>query len=200
MRLTTRTNIAMRALMFCGVNDDRIVRKCEIASVCNVSENHLAQVINTLAQRGFLDTQRGRSGGMRLSRPMTEIGVGDVLRAFETGAPFAECFDPETNTCPLADSCLFRTALEAALEAFYATMDRLTLNDMVRDNAGLEALLRHTDDRTTSFCVRSATTFEIPDSPAMNNASHSEKPRRQDAKLSGERTGKFSGNAAPQNA
>lgn len=156
MRLTTRTNIAMRALMFCGVNADRIVRKCEIATVCNVSENHLAQVINTLSQRGFIDTQRGRAGGMRLNRPMAEIGVGDVLRSFETGAPFAECFDAETNTCPLSEACLFRTALEAAIEAFYATMDRLTLADLVHDNAALDAILRHSDDRAPRFCTPSA--------------------------------------------
>lgn len=61
MRLTTRTNLAMRTLMFCAVNPDRTVRKHEIAEACNASENHLAQVVNTLAQRGFVDTQRGLS-------------------------------------------------------------------------------------------------------------------------------------------
>ena len=67
MRLTIRTNLAMRTLMFCCVNADRIVRKHEVAAICNASENHLAQVINTLAQRGFINTQRGRAGGLRLN-------------------------------------------------------------------------------------------------------------------------------------
>jgi Rrf2 family nitric oxide-sensitive transcriptional repressor len=129
------------------------VRKAEIASVCNISENHLAQVINTLAQRGFIDTQRGRAGGMRLKRPTREIGIGDVLRAFETGAPFAECFDAETNTCPLSESCVFRTALEHALEAFYQSLDRFTLDDLVRNNAGLETLLRHSGDEPVRLCA-----------------------------------------------
>lgn len=56
MRLTTRTNLAMRVLMFCAVNPEKIVRKHEIADACNASENHLAQVVNTLAQRGFIAT------------------------------------------------------------------------------------------------------------------------------------------------
>lgn len=152
MRLTIRTNLAVRTLMFCGVNNARIVRKAEIASRCNVSENHLAQVINTLAQRGFIETQRGRAGGMRLSRPQDQISIGAVLRVFETGTPFAECFDPDANTCPLTDACRFRPALINALEAFFASMDRLTLKDLVCDNNALDALLRHTGDRVTPLC------------------------------------------------
>ncbi|AOZ70955.1 Rrf2 family transcriptional regulator [Rhodobacter xanthinilyticus] len=142
MRLTTRTNLAMRTLMFCAVNPERIVRKHEIAEACNASENHLAQVVNTLAQRGFIETQRGRAGGLRLARPMAEIGVGEVLRTFEATLPFAECFDLETNTCPLHEACMFRTALLEALEAFYASMDRRTLADLVEDNGALEHILR----------------------------------------------------------
>ncbi|MFB2532509.1 Rrf2 family transcriptional regulator [Paracoccus sp. p4-l81] len=142
MRLTTRTNLAMRVLMVCAVNPGRIVRKHEIAQACNASENHLAQVVNTLAQLDFIDTQRGRAGGMQLARPMDQIGVGAVFRAFETGIPFAECFDQGGNTCPLVGACRLRDALIAALDAFHASLDRLTLADLVADNRQLEHLLR----------------------------------------------------------
>lgn len=142
MRLTTRTNLAMRTLMFCAVNGDRIVRKHEIAEACNASENHLAQVVNTLAQRGFIETQRGRSGGLRLARNMDEIGVGEVLRTFEAVLPFVECLDGDNNTCPLCGACRFRDAIGAALEAFYSAMDAHSVGDLVRDNAALEHLLR----------------------------------------------------------
>lgn len=142
MRLTTRTNLAMRTLMFCAVNADRVVRKAEVAATCNASENHLAQVVNTLAQRGFIATQRGRAGGLRLARPAERICVGAVMRTFEAGVPFAECFDPDTSTCPLREGCLLREALSAALEAFYASLDRVMLADLVTDNCALERLLR----------------------------------------------------------
>lgn len=152
MRLTTRTNLAMRALMFCAVNGERIVRKHEIAEACNASENHLAQVVNTLAQRGFIETQRGRAGGLRLARPMDRIGVGEVLRTFEATLPFAECFDEGSNTCPLSEACLFRVALIEALDAFYTAMDRHTLADLVADNAMLEHLLRLPTQRSIPVC------------------------------------------------
>ncbi|MBK5945937.1 Rrf2 family transcriptional regulator [Rhodobacter veldkampii DSM 11550] len=152
MRLTTRTNLAMRTLMFCAVNADRVVRKHEIADACNASENHLAQVVNTLAQLGFVDTQRGRAGGLWLNRPMEQIGVGAVLRAFETGVPFAECFDEATNTCPLRAACRFRSALIAALDAFYATLDSVTLADLVRNNISLDHILKLGDARPVPAC------------------------------------------------
>ncbi|RWR14692.1 RrF2 family transcriptional regulator [Paenirhodobacter populi] len=163
MRLTIRTNLAMRCLMFCAVNNDRIVRKHDIANLCNASENHLAQVVNTLAQQGFIETQRGRSGGMRLARPMDQIGVGEVLRAFEATLPFAECFDPEANTCPLSEACLFRDALSVAIEAFYRAMDDWTIGDLVRDNAALDRLLALPGGRGLPICGRGEARMPPPE-------------------------------------
>ena len=110
MRVTKRTNIAIRILMFCAVNPDRLVTKSDIAGPCNSSENHLAQVINRLAQHGFLYTQRGRNGGLRLARPPEQINIGDVFREFESEVPLAECFADADNSCPLKDACRLRLA------------------------------------------------------------------------------------------
>jgi Rrf2 family nitric oxide-sensitive transcriptional repressor len=142
-----RTNLALRTLMMCAVNDGRTLTKHEIAAACNASENHLAQVINTLGQLGYVETVRGRHGGLRLARPTERVSVGSVFRALEAGVPFAECFAPKANTCPLSAVCALREALMAALEAFYGSLDRLTLADLVADNAGLDRLLSLPDER-----------------------------------------------------
>lgn len=160
MRLTMRTNLAMRTLMFCAVNEGRTVRKHEVAEQCNASENHLAQVINTLAQLGYVDTVRGRNGGLRLGRPADLIRVGEVARVFETPVPFAECFDPETNTCPLFGNCRLQTALKAALEAFYASLDQVNLADLVEGNDGLHLLLSM-QPALTPACQRPAAALHI---------------------------------------
>lgn len=141
MRLTKRSNISMRVLMYCGVNNNMLVTKSEISEACNTSENHLAQVINRLAQLGFLHTQRGRNGGMRLAREMGEISVGEVMRATEASVPITECFDERENTCPLVDACRLRDVIAKATEAFYAAMDDVTLADLVCDNKQLGAIL-----------------------------------------------------------
>jgi len=142
MRITKRTNIALRILMFCGVNDDRLVTKSEIAARCNTSESHLAQVINRLAQLGYLHTQRGRSGGITLARPTEQIEIGSVFRDLEAPAPLAECFADVDNTCPLVDACRLRVAVADAAEAFYAHLDGITLDALVCENHGLIELFQ----------------------------------------------------------
>lgn len=142
MRLTTRTNLAMRTLMFCAANPGRIVRKQEVAEACNASENHLAQVIHLLARAGFLHTVRGRSGGLSLARAPEDIRVGEVFRTFEAVLPFTECAATGENTCPLVGCCRLKCVLADALDAFYAVLDRSTLRDLVTGNSELVTLLR----------------------------------------------------------
>ena len=141
MRLTIRTNLAARVLTFCAVNADRMVRSSDIAEACNASGNHMAQVIHQLQVHGFVATQRGRSGGLQLAMPADQISIGQVFRTFEAGVPFTECFDPETNTCPIAPECRLRNYIARAVEAFYAELDNVTLQDLVQGNCGLQALL-----------------------------------------------------------
>lgn len=141
MRLTTRTSLAIRTLMVCAANPGRIIRKQDVAEVCGASENHLAQVIHLLAQKGFLKTLRGRSGGLSLGRPAERISVGEVFRTFEAVLPFADCFHSEESQCPLASACRLKCVLGDALEAFYARLDEETVADLVRGNSALRTLL-----------------------------------------------------------
>jgi Rrf2 family transcriptional regulator, nitric oxide-sensitive transcriptional repressor len=141
MRLTTRTNLAMRTLMFTAVNDGQIVQKHTLAEACAASENHLAQVIHLLARNGFLTTIRGRSGGMMLARAPEEISVGQVFRIFEGVLPFTDCSE-DGGSCPLVGACRLKCVLSEAIEAFYKGLDSVTLRDLVKDNNPLEALLK----------------------------------------------------------
>lgn len=142
MRITKRTNIAIRLLMYCAANRDRLVTKAEIADCCNVSENHLAQVINQLSQLRYLHTQRGRNGGMTLACAADTIRVGDVFRDIEGGVPIVECFADADNSCPLVGSCRLRLALKNAVEQFYASLDDLTLDALVCGNTDLLTILQ----------------------------------------------------------
>gem|GEM_PF-1259858 len=126
--------------MFCAVNAQITVRKSDIAAACNASENHLGQVIRVLGQHDFIDATRGRHGGLQLMRAPSEINIGAVFRVFEADLPFAECFSI-TNTCPLVEVCWLRNAIRDAVEAFYASLDKVRLSDLVEGNAGLAALL-----------------------------------------------------------
>ena len=141
LRITKRTNIAIRLLMYCAANEGRLVTKSEIAACCNVSENHLAQVINQLGQLGFLHTQRGRNGGMTLGRPADRIRIGEVFRHIEGGLPLAECFADRDDSCPLKAACRLRVALAEAAQAFYASLDGITLDSLICGNRDLMQIL-----------------------------------------------------------
>ena len=134
MRITKRTNIAIRVLMFCAANNGRLVTKSEIADRCNASENHLAQVINQLGQLGYLRAQRGRNGGIQLGRSTREIQIGEVFRELESSVPIAECFADVDNTCPLVDACRLKLAIAGAAEAFYTHLDGISLDELVCGN------------------------------------------------------------------
>ena len=141
MRLTTRTNLAMRTLMYCASNPGKIVRKHEVAVACGASENHLAQVIHRLARQGVLKTLRGRAGGLMLAHPPTEVRVGSVFRMLEGVLPFTEC-DNQTGHCPLVGSCRLKCILSDAIEGFYTALDAISLEDLVGGNTDLQRLLK----------------------------------------------------------
>ena len=142
MRLTVRTNLALRTLMFCAVNNGRTVRKAEIAGACAVSENHLAQVIHKLAQAGYVTTVRGRTGGLHLRGDPADVGVGEVVRSFEGCLALTECMEPDRGSCPLRESCVLKDVFFDAQEAFYGALDKWSLADLVDNNEGLIRLLK----------------------------------------------------------
>jgi Rrf2 family nitric oxide-sensitive transcriptional repressor len=152
LRLTTRTNLAVRALMYCAVYEGQTARSAQIAAAVNSSANHLAQVVHVLHAQGYLHATRGRQGGVRLARPPAEINIGEVFRLFEADVPFTECAALETNTCPLVPACRLRHAIRRALDAFYAEMDRVTLADLVEGNLPLAELFRMTEAMSSPTC------------------------------------------------
>lgn len=141
MRIKKRTNLAMRVLMYCAVNPESVINKTQIARRCNASDNHLGHVVNWLGRFGYLETMRGRHGGVRLARNPAEISVGEVFRDFEENAPVTDCFAGGDNSCPLAPVCRLRDSLFCAVEAFYAHLDGVMLDTLVDGNEGLHDLL-----------------------------------------------------------
>ncbi|QFT62353.1 Rrf2 family transcriptional regulator, nitric oxide-sensitive transcriptional repressor [Roseivivax halotolerans] len=147
MRVNKRTNIAVRVLMYCTVHRDKLVTKAEIARSCNSSEHHLGQIVNQLAQLGYLSTRRGRHGGLMLGMNPEDITLGTLFRHFESKGAIVECFQESGNTCPLVNACRLRASLQNAMEAFFAALENVTVSDLVVDNTELAALFDLPDDK-----------------------------------------------------
>lgn len=140
MRLTTFTDYSLRVLMYVASRPDVTTTIAEIAAAFGISESHLSKVVHDLGRKGLLTNARGRGGGIALGRAAAGINIGTVVRAAEADA-LVECFDPRTNHCVITPGCGLRGVLGEALAAFYATLDRYTLEDIVRNRRRLRRLL-----------------------------------------------------------
>ena len=77
----------------------------EIAEAYGIPKNHLTKVAHQLGLAGYVATTRGKGGGLRLARPATEIGVGDVVRNTEPDMALVPCFEPICAPCPIVPAC-----------------------------------------------------------------------------------------------
>lgn len=143
MRLTRYTDYALRTLMYLGLKSDgELATISEIAVRYGISENHLMKVVHRLGLFGFVTTVRGRQGGVALARDPAEINIGDVVRRCEDDLRLVECFDVQTNTCPIAQVCALQAVLGQALAAFLDVLDQHTLADLLAPQNALAEILQ----------------------------------------------------------
>ncbi|MDD5404185.1 MAG: Rrf2 family transcriptional regulator [Sulfuricella sp.] len=131
MQLTRFTDYALRVLMYLGGQADRLVTIREIAEKHGLSENHLMKIVHKLATRGYIETVRGKGGGMRLARRAEMISLGEVVRDTEENMDIAECFAADAQSCVLLPSCALRSVLIEARKSFLATLDLYALSDLI---------------------------------------------------------------------
>jgi Rrf2 family nitric oxide-sensitive transcriptional repressor len=134
MRLTLYSDYSLRLLMLCAQHPERLVTIRQAAATYRISRNHLMKVAYELGGKGFLETVRGRGGGLRLARPAGKISLGEVVRAMEEDLGPVECFDPAANSCPIVAACRLKGALGRALDAYLAVLDDYSLADLAGRN------------------------------------------------------------------
>lgn len=140
MRLTKQTGYALRILLNCALAGDRSVTVGEIARAQNITEHNVFKIVPMLVQGGFVETTRGRGGGIRLARRPADIRIGDVVRVTEETHIEAECFGGGAD-CAIRPVAPINRILDGALTAFIDVLDQHTLEDLVvvRPSARVEA-------------------------------------------------------------
>ena len=142
MHLTRHTDYALRTLIFLGLKPrDELSRIKEISDAYGISENHLMKVVQRLGQLGFVETIRGRQGGLRLAKRPKEIGLGDVVRACEDDFRLVDCLRSGKGACTISPCCALPPILDEALSAFLAVFDKYTVDDLLKSRRGLQRLL-----------------------------------------------------------
>ena len=140
MRLTVYSDYALRLLMYAALRPGELVTIQQVADAYGISRNHLMKVAFELGRYGFLETVRGRRGGVRLARPPEKIGLGEVVRRTEDDFILVECFGA-ADACVLSGPCRLKGALARALKAYLAVLDDYTLADLTQNHRELARLL-----------------------------------------------------------
>ena len=135
MQLTLHTDYALRVLIYLSLYPDKVVTIDEVTDYYNISRNHLVKVVHNLSTHDFIQTTRGKNGGMRLGRPATEINVADVVEKMEHHFDIVECFNTEKPKCTVVPICALRGVLYTARTAFMDTLKGYTLADAVEPYA-----------------------------------------------------------------
>ena len=130
MRLSAFSDYSLRVLMFLGSHRERLSTILEIAEFYGISENHLMKVVNQLSTMGYVETVRGKGGGMRLAMEPKKIKLGDVIRNTESDFALAECFG-DNSVCRIQTACALQTVLSSALAGMFNVLDKHTLEDII---------------------------------------------------------------------
>lgn len=131
MRLTVHTDYALRVLIYTGVKGEALSTIQEIAERFEISKNHLMKVVVQLGQKGYIETVRGRNGGIRLAIRPERINVGKVVRDCEEELDVVACLRGP-GYCRIERHCILQRALGEATQGFLAALERYTLADLIR--------------------------------------------------------------------
>ncbi len=140
MQLTRYTDYALRVLVYLGsAESGTTASAAEIAKFYGISRNHLSKVVSMLSEQELVIAARGRGGGIRLSVDPKDLCIGDLVRQTEN-LSLVECFNLETNTCPIASDCTLERLLQDASKAFLAVLDKMTLADLLPASQALQQI------------------------------------------------------------
>jgi len=150
MQLTQYTDYSLRVLLFLGLHPGRRCTITEISVAFDINRNHLVKVVHNLSSSGWINTIRGKSGGMELAVAAEQINIGAVIRGTEPHFNLLECFDYEVNTCSISPVCALRHALYKARKAFMDVLDGYCLADVLTNPNEIIQLLNMPElpDRT----------------------------------------------------
>ena len=142
MKLTHFTDYSLRVLMYLAADPTRRATIAEIAASFDISENHLVKVVHFLGRQGWIETVRGKGGGILLAMPAERVNVGRVVRETEGAAVLAECFSEDGGHCAISGCCRLKGVLAEAAKAFHAVLDHYTLADIARNRLALGQVLK----------------------------------------------------------
>ena len=147
MQLSKFSDYALRVLMHLATSPDKVLSTRQISDIHDAKYNHLTKVTGWLVAEGYAKASRGRGGGLFLARNPEDINLGQLLRKLEDDKPLVDCMQADGGTCCLSPGCGLTVVLYRAQEAFYATLDRTSLAEVIKVRPGMAQLLSELNEK-----------------------------------------------------
>jgi Rrf2 family nitric oxide-sensitive transcriptional repressor len=141
MQMTKFTDYGLRVLISLTVTEQGSLGAAQIAAQYGVSAHHMAKIATALVGGGFVVSERGRNGGLRLARAADQISLGAVVRHLSRNDTLVDCLGEGPVDCCIVPACGLRGPLRAAQEAFYSALDSYSIADCAGQRSALRALL-----------------------------------------------------------
>jgi Rrf2 family protein len=141
MKITKKSEYALRALIQIALNDGVIVRAKGIADKENMSVKFLEQVLALLKHRGIVETRRGGGGGYILNRPAEDITLAEIIRLVDGPLAPVSCVS-EMAYVPCGQNeklCALRSVMGEVRLAITGVLEKITVADLCRRTTELEA-------------------------------------------------------------
>ncbi len=171
MRLTNYSDYALRSLIYLAVKPEpqMLANISDIANSYDISKSHLTKIIHQLGQLGYIDSVRGKNGGIRLARAPKDINLGVLIKQIEPDFELVECFattlinnqdevknqaaaltlidemavkNNATSGCVISPACQLKAVFFEAMTAFIMVLESYTLADIINNEAALKQLLQ----------------------------------------------------------
>lgn len=166
MKLTNYSDYALRSLIFLAVTPKQgeLCNINDIAQAYDISKSHLTKIVHQLGKLGYIESVRGKGGGIRLAKDPSDINIGRLIRHTENSFEILECLsdiskhrnlhhdnnqDEKINlidisddykSCVISPACHLKSIFYKAMLAFVEVLDGYTLADVLTNEAQILAL------------------------------------------------------------
>ncbi|EME18154.1 BadM/Rrf2 family transcriptional regulator [Rhodococcus triatomae BKS 15-14] len=135
VQLTKFTDLGLRVMMRLAVAPGGGgLTTAQVADEMSIPYTHTTKVVLRLKELGMVEARRGRGGGLSITENARSTSIGWLTRQLEGDDEVVTC--EGATPCPLRGDCRLRGALRRAQNAFYESLDSITVDDLVTSSAG----------------------------------------------------------------
>lgn len=138
MKISAHEEYGLRCLLEIGKRGlEHSLTIPEIGAAEQLSIPYVAKLLRTLRRAGFVKSARGKTGGYTLSRPASQIAIGDVMAALGGESVFSSDFckrhPGQGSSCVHSTDCSLRSLWCTIHSAVNSVLSRITLQDLLRN-------------------------------------------------------------------